>query len=125
MSKSSTRSTCRRNPFYFKVDPEGNQLPCIHCLEVQKVESKEMMAAKASAGQVTLAGRQLMTADISLFKRFEAENIWAIGVAGLAPHPVIVRDDLKNVPRDGYWGWDSRWSYPCYPETWYLEPNAG
>ena len=44
---------------------------------------------------------------------------------GLAPHPVIVSDDLKNVPHDGYWGWDSRWSYPYYPETWYLEPKAG
>ena len=74
VSKTSTRSTYRRNPYYFKVDPEGNQLPYIDFLEVQKVESKEMMAAKASAGQVTLAGRQLMTADIPLFKRFEAEN---------------------------------------------------
>ena len=377
VSKTSTRSTYRRNPYYFKVDPEGNQLPYIDFLETQKVESKEMMAAKASTGQVTFAG-YLVTADIPLFKRFEAENgyttyiwrrcygsdvvfqinmthpdprlrqvfqdvrfrramslaidrdeindivydgralprqltvvpfsayfepafgrayaehdperarallnevglldrdgdgrregpdgeplnitleymvghgpkqstvelavahwrevgvhinqkqisgplqatrlraglhdmviwhadrqadilfpiepfwyvpmhlggeqgiwarwsrwylsrgrqgwepppevkqliawwerlcqtsdeaermemgknilrsqaenIWAIGVAGLAPHPVIVKDDLKNVPHNGYWGWDSRWSYPYYPETWYLEPKAG
>ena len=70
--------------------------------------------------QVVLGGGQVQG-----ILRSQAENIWAIGVAGLAPHPVIVRDDLKNGPRDGYWGWDSRWSYPCYPETWYLEPNAG
>ena len=55
--------------------------------------------------------------------RSQAENVWAIGVIGLGPHPVIVRDDLKNVPRYGYWGWDSRWSWPYYPETWYLEKN--
>jgi peptide/nickel transport system substrate-binding protein len=376
VSKTSTRSRYRRNPYYYKIDPEGNQLPYIDFLEVQKVDNKEMMAAKASTGQVTLAGRQLMTADIPLFKRLEekngyttyiwprcygsdvvfqlnithpderlrrifgdvrfrramsiainrdeindiiyygravprqltvvpssayfepefprayaqfdpqrasalfdeiglldrdgdgqregpdgeplnitleyglgetpkqsivelavahwrevgmhisykqlsgnllstrakaglmdmtlwhadrqadilfpiepfwfvpmhigqeqgvwskwsrwylshgergwkpppeamqliewwerlrrtsdeserlemgknilrsqAENIWGIGIAGLAPHPVIVRDDLKNVPNKGYWGWDSRWSWPYYPETWYLEPK--
>lgn len=52
--------------------------------------------------------------------RSQAENLWAIGMIGLGPHPVIVRNDLKNVPRHGYWGWDSRWSWPYYPETWYL-----
>ena len=54
----------------------------------------------------------------------QAENVWGIGVAGLAPHPVIVHDDLKNVPDRGYWGWDSRWSWPYYPETWYLDPEG-
>ena len=52
--------------------------------------------------------------------RSQAENIWAIGIIGLGPHPVIVRDELRNVPRHGYWGWDSRWSWPYYPETWYI-----
>jgi peptide/nickel transport system substrate-binding protein len=74
VSKTSTRARYRRNPYYYKVDPEGNQLPYIDSLEVQKVDNKEMMAAKASTGQVTFAGRQLMTADIPLFKRLEAEN---------------------------------------------------
>jgi peptide/nickel transport system substrate-binding protein len=55
--------------------------------------------------------------------RSQAENVWAIGIIGLGPHPVIVRDDLKNVPRQGYWGWDSRWSWPYYPETWYLSQD--
>lgn len=53
----------------------------------------------------------------------QAENIWAIGIIGLGPHPVIVRNRLKNVPRNGYWGWDSRWSWPYYPETWYLQQD--
>jgi peptide/nickel transport system substrate-binding protein len=55
--------------------------------------------------------------------RSQAENVWSIGVLGLGPHPIVVKDELKNVPRHGYWGWDSRWSWPYYPETWYLEPN--
>ena len=51
----------------------------------------------------------------------QSQNLWAIGIIGLGPHPVIVSNRLKNVPRNGYWGWDSRWSWPYYPETWYLK----
>jgi len=57
--------------------------------------------------------------------RSQAENLWALGVIGLGPHPVIVSDALRNVPRQGYWGWDSRWTWPYYPETWYLDRSVG
>ena len=74
VSRTSTRALLRRNPYYLKVDPEGNQLPYIDYLEVQRVDSPEIMAAKASTGQVDFAGRQFMTADIPLFRRFEQHN---------------------------------------------------
>ena len=74
VSKTSTRTRLRRNPYYPKVDPQGNQLPYIDYLEVQRVDSPEIMTAKASTGQVTFAGRQFKTADIPLFKRFEKDN---------------------------------------------------
>ena len=77
VSKTSTRVRLRRNPFYPKVDPEGNQLPYIDFLEVQRVDSAEIMAAKASTGQVDFAGRQFKTADIPLFKRFEQKNAYS------------------------------------------------
>ena len=32
VSRTSTRSSLRRNPYYLKVDPEGNQLPYIDFL---------------------------------------------------------------------------------------------
>ena len=53
--------------------------------------------------------------------RSTAENLWTIGTIGLAPHPVIVNNRLKNVVAKGYWGWDSRWTLPYHPWTWYLE----
>ena len=77
VDKTSTRVRLRRNPYYPKVDPEGNQLPYIDFLEVQKVDSAEIMAAKASTGQVDFAGRQFKTSDIPLFKRFEKENAYS------------------------------------------------
>ncbi|MDE0963180.1 MAG: ABC transporter substrate-binding protein [Candidatus Latescibacteria bacterium] len=78
VDKTSTRIRLRRNPYYPKVDPEGNQLPYIDFLEVQKVDSAEIMAAKASTGQVDFAGRQFKTSDIPLFKRFEKENDYSV-----------------------------------------------
>ncbi len=77
VNRTSTRALLRRNPYYPKVDPAGNQLPYIDYLEVQRVDSPEIMAAKASTGQVDFAGRQFMTADIPLFKRFEQKNAYA------------------------------------------------
>ena len=74
VSKTSTRVRYRRNPYYPKVDPAGNQLPYIDYLEVQRVDSPEIMAAKAATGQIDFAGRQFKTADIPLFKRFEQDN---------------------------------------------------
>ncbi len=56
--------------------------------------------------------------------RSQAENLWALGVIGLGPHPVVVSHKLRNVPPQGYWGWDSRWTWPYYPETWYLEEEV-
>ncbi|MDD5454529.1 MAG: ABC transporter substrate-binding protein, partial [Candidatus Ratteibacteria bacterium] len=53
--------------------------------------------------------------------RTQAENIWTIGTVGVAPHPIIVSNKLHNVPENGYWGWDGRWSFPYHPETWYLK----
>ena len=56
--------------------------------------------------------------------RSQAENLWALGVIGLGPHPVVVSRKLRNVPPQGYWGWDSRWTWPYYPETWYLDEGV-
>ena len=55
--------------------------------------------------------------------RAQADNLWTIGTVGLAPHPLVVKNNLHNVPKRGYWGWDNRWSFPYHPETWYLSED--
>ena len=50
-----------------------------------------------------------------------ATNVWSIGTIGLAPHPVVISSRLKNVKTEGLWGWDTRWTLPYHPNTWYLE----
>ncbi|MFW5980711.1 MAG: ABC transporter substrate-binding protein, partial [Halanaerobiaceae bacterium] len=51
----------------------------------------------------------------------QAENLWTIGTVGLPPQPVIVSNDLKNVPKKGLWDWTLRYMRPFYPIQFYLE----
>ncbi len=53
--------------------------------------------------------------------RTQAEKIWNVGTVGEAPHPLWVRNTLKNVATNGFWVWDALWTEPFYPEQWYFE----
>ncbi|MGQ9632553.1 MAG: ABC transporter substrate-binding protein [bacterium] len=50
-----------------------------------------------------------------------AENLWTIGTVGLVPHPVIVKNRLRNVPENGMWGWDQRRFSSYLPEQFFLK----
>ncbi len=50
-----------------------------------------------------------------------ADNLWAIGTVGNAPHPVVVSSRLKNVTPVGIWGADNRWTLAYHPATWYFD----
>ncbi len=52
----------------------------------------------------------------------QAENVWTIGTVGNAPHPLFVRNNLRNITETGgFWSWDCLWSFPEYPEQWFIE----
>ena len=57
-----------RNPYYFKVDPEGNQLPYIDAIDAEVVSEPEIITAQASTGQLDFAAFALRTQDIPLLK---------------------------------------------------------
>ncbi len=52
----------------------------------------------------------------------QAEHVWTIGAIGNAPHPLFIRNNLKNVSEHGgLWTWDTLWSFPEFPEQWFFE----
>jgi peptide/nickel transport system substrate-binding protein len=51
----------------------------------------------------------------------QAEHVWTIGVVGNAPQPLIFNKTLTNLTEDGYWVWDSLWTWPTYPEQWFFK----
>ena len=81
-------------------------------IEILQTWWREMTETTDQA-RVTELGKNIL--------RSTAENLWTIGTIGLAPQPVVISNRLKNVPAQGYWGWDNRWTMPYHPATWYLE----
>ena len=52
----------------------------------------------------------------------QMENCWTIGSVGMAPHPLFLRNNLKNVSQTGgLWTWDTLWTYPEFAEQWFIE----
>ena len=58
-----------RNPYYFKVDPSGRQLPYIDAVDAELIlDNSELVTAKAASGQLDFAAFSLRTQDIPLLK---------------------------------------------------------
>lgn len=56
-------------------------------------------------------GNELLTLSVT--------NVWNIGVAGLTPKPMIVKNGLKNTPHKGVYDYDYRYWMIFHPEQWY------
>jgi len=69
-----------RNPFFFKVDPEGNQLPYPDYHERWVAGNLEVLTAKVIAGEGTHASWYLTLPDFPLFKENEAKGDYTAGL---------------------------------------------
>lgn len=58
---AGTRVTMDRNPYYFKIDPEGNQLPYIDGLTFEELQDAEVLLLKATAGEMDMLQRSICT----------------------------------------------------------------
>ena len=58
-----------RNPYYFAVDPEGNQLPYIDKIVLRRFENLEVFNNRVIAGEVDMQHRHVLLDKIALLKR--------------------------------------------------------
>ncbi len=65
--REAERAVAERNPYYWKVDPAGNQLPYIDAVEIKIVQSAELIPLSIIAGEVDFQIRQLEIKDTPLF----------------------------------------------------------
>ena len=104
---SPAQRTYVRNPYYFKVDPEGNQLPYIDVIETEQVDRAELIAAQASTGQLDFSAFEVKTQDIPLLKLGERDgkikvHIWTrLHSSDVAIQPNYNYEDQRY--RDLYW----------------------
>jgi peptide/nickel transport system substrate-binding protein len=59
--------TMERNPFYYEVDPEGNQLPYIDGVQMGLAENLEVLNLRAIAGEYDLQERHTDIAKLPVF----------------------------------------------------------
>ncbi len=71
---TSNRRTFERNPYYWKVDTAGNQLPYIDRLEVDVIESMEVINGKIISGDLDYKAFNLALKDYTMFRQNEEKG---------------------------------------------------
>lgn len=112
---SGSRVEAERNPYYWKVDTEGNQLPYLDRIVYSVVENEEVMLLNASAGELDyharainrLRNRPVLVENSErggyrLFDMVEAEmNTTMVHLNLTAPDPVLAEAFLGQDLRIG------------------------
>ena len=81
LSRTPTMVRFERNPYYPKIDPEGQQLPYIDYIDAEAiVDNAEVVTAKAATGQLDFAAYTLRTQDIPLLKLGERTGLVKVHV---------------------------------------------
>lgn len=71
---NSERRVYERNPYYWKVDTEGNQLPYIDRIETQLVGDRELLNGRVIAGELDYAGMQTDVRNMPLYLRNQEQG---------------------------------------------------
>ena len=103
----SDRFVFVRNPYYHRVDPEGNQLPYIDRM-IFNISNSKLVPAKVGAGEVDLQSRILSLKDYTFLKQSEAKQnyqvrLWDVGAGAYAAlYPNLTCSDpvWRDVIRD-------------------------
>ena len=96
-----------RNPYYWKVDPAGNQLPYLDRIRMEIFLNREMINFRAVTGSLQMQLRHFNREDLPLLRSFTEERGYRIieydapGIRGIMPNleypgDPVVRELLKN-----------------------------
>ncbi|MGQ9632386.1 MAG: ABC transporter substrate-binding protein [bacterium] len=87
----ATVATAVRNPYYWKVDTAGNQLPYIDKVVWTLVENPEVANLKAMAGEVDMQSRYMKSSNYTVFKMNAEKGNYQvrkwIGPVGICLYP--------------------------------------
>ena len=80
----SGRVVAERNPYYFKVDPEGNQLPYIDRMVFDQLEDSETLLLQVLNGDIDMMARHFNSAANRpiVYDNREQGDYYAYGVVG-------------------------------------------
>ena len=75
-----------RNPYFFAVDEEGQQLPYIDKLTHRLFESPEVLSLWITNGEIDFQYRHTQIANLPLYKSSEAAGDYQVVLGVLASH---------------------------------------
>ena len=78
-----------RNPYYWKVDPEGNQLPYIDQIRYTDVQNNEVVTMKAMNGDVDFQARRIDASSYPVFMESREKGQYRV-MRDLAPDTVCL-----------------------------------
>jgi len=84
---SGERAVFERNPYYWKVDPQGQQLPYVDRVEITIGKDDQLLLLKAIAGEIDAQFRDFAIKDVPLLRENEAKGdyrtiMWDRGTIG-------------------------------------------
>ncbi len=75
-----TEMVLERNPYYWKTDPEGNQLPYIDRIHMALVEDTESVAVLAASGELDMQSRGLSLDKLPVLKDNEEAGNYTVSL---------------------------------------------
>ena len=93
----SDRVAVSRNPYYWKVDPEGNQLPYVDGITWAKIDDPELMALRTTAGDFDFVFRHINNATYRsvLFDGQETGDYRFVDVKDLPANDAVIMLNLN------------------------------
>ncbi|MFW6152505.1 MAG: ABC transporter substrate-binding protein [Verrucomicrobiota bacterium] len=76
--KPGSHMIAKRNPYYWKVDSAGNQLPYVDTIEMEIYLNPEMINFRAISGRLPMQSRHLEIKNMELYREFAPERDYRI-----------------------------------------------
>ncbi len=80
----------KRNPYYFKVDKEGQQLPYVDRVMSQQVNDTEAVNLKVLAGEIDLLREDTALVKMPLYKEAEAKGLIKTHLLDMHVNPTVL-----------------------------------
>ena len=101
---ADTEYVLERNPYFWAVDTEGNQLPYFDRISLELVEELEVLNLRAIAGNYTVQGRHIDFSKLPVIRENEAEGGYFVdfwGSSSRQPAKIAFNQDWNEDPEIG------------------------
>ena len=88
-----------RNPYFFAVDPEGNQLPYLDRITHRLFESPEVLNLWVVGGEIDFQGRHISFGNFTLYKESEEKGDYQVKLGVNASHLAIQPNHTTKEPK--------------------------